>query len=120
MNKRFINILILFCLVLFLIIIYFFPVNCIFKQFTDISCPGCGLTRAFLSLLSFNFVDAFLLNILSIPLFIFLIILIVNLIVDIYKNRFKFIPNLLRFLSRYYIIIFLLVFISFIYNNFSF
>ena len=117
MSKKFINILILICLVLVLIIIYFFPVNCIFKQFTGISCPGCGLTRAFYALLSFNFIDAFFLNILSIPLFIFIIFLAFNLLLDIIKNRFSFIPKLFNFLAKYYIFIIFLILLSFIYNN---
>lgn len=117
MNKRFINILILSVLILFLIIIKFFPVNCVFKQFTGISCPGCGLTRAFNSLISFNFIEAITFNILSIPLFTFIIFFVSNLLVDIIKNRFVFIPKLFSFFDKYYIIIIFLILISFLYNN---
>lgn len=118
MNKRFINILILSVLILFLIIINFFPVNCVFKQFTGIYCPGCGLTRAFKSLTSFNFIEAVTFNILSIPLFVFIVFFVVNLLIDIIKNRFVFIPKLFNFFSKYYFIIIFLILISFLYNNF--
>lgn len=119
MNKKFLNIIILFSLILFLVIINFFPVNCLFKQLTGICCPGCGMTRAFNAILHFDFINAFFYNILSLPLFIFLIIFIVNLIIDIIKNRFNFIDKLLRLFEKYYIIIIILIILSFIYNNFN-
>lgn len=111
------NILILIILLIFLLSITIIPVSCIFKQFTGIYCPGCGMTRAFYSILSFNFVNAFFYNILSIPLFIFLIIFIYNLIIDVVKNRFSFIPILFKLFSKYYIVIIVLLFFSFLFNN---
>lgn len=41
--------------ILFLLFVYRCPV----KLFFGIDCPGCGLSRAFLSSLSFDFVSAF-------------------------------------------------------------
>ena len=118
MNKRIINIIILFTLILFFIFINFFPVNCLFKQFTGISCPGCGMTRSFNSIMHLDFTNAIKFNILSIPLFIFFIIFIVNLIIDILKNRFIFIPKILNLFSKYYIVLIIVIIFSFIYNNF--
>lgn len=117
MKKRFINIIILIILIVFLITIYFTKVGCIFKQLTGIYCPSCGMTRAFYSIISFNFMDAFYYNILSIPLFLFIIYFIFNLLLDILKNRFTFIPKIISFFSKYYIFIIVLIIISFIFNN---
>ena len=117
MKKKLINILTLSILIIFICIIAIFPVDCIFTQFTGIYCPGCGLTRAFNEIFHFNFIKAFYFNILSIPLFIFFIILVINLIVDIIKNRYNFIPKLMNFFAKYYWIIIILLILSFIYNN---
>jgi len=35
---------------------------CFFKYFLGITCPGCGITRAFLSVLHFEFIKAINLN----------------------------------------------------------
>lgn len=37
-------------------------VPCVFEKFTGLLCPGCGITRMFLALLSFDFVTAFYSN----------------------------------------------------------
>ncbi len=36
--------------------------NCLFKMVTGFPCPGCGLTRAFLSILHFDFKASFFYN----------------------------------------------------------
>ena len=45
---------------------------CPVKYFLHIPCPGCGLTRGFVSILHFRFTAAFYDNILSIPIFLIL------------------------------------------------
>lgn len=54
----------------------FFPNKqlCIFKNLFHIPCPGCGLTRAFYSILHGDFCSAFYYNALSIPLSFFVLI----------------------------------------------
>lgn len=42
-----------------IILIIFLLYHCPFSFFLGISCPGCGMTRAFLSLLQFDFAQAF-------------------------------------------------------------
>ena len=49
-------------LTLFLLVIKFIPVTCIFNQVTGIYCPACGMTRAFLSILHFDFKAAYQYN----------------------------------------------------------
>ncbi len=62
MNKK----LILFIIINFILIIvlYNIPIEssmesiCIYKRFTGKECFNCGMTRAFLSILHFNFKEA--------------------------------------------------------------
>lgn len=119
MNGRMKNICILIILVLFLLMIELIPVTCLFKQVTGISCPSCGMTRAFHSILHFDFMEAFKYNILSIPLFIFIVCSTYILVYEIIVNKWNYIPTLVKRLSNKFIliIIFILLLISFIINN---
>ena len=117
MKNRIKNVLILLILILFLLFVLNIPVTCIFKSVTGISCPACGMTRAFISILHLNFFNAFLLNILSIPLFIFICISVIIMIIEIFRNKFNYIPKLLNFLGKYWYIFIILLIISFIWNN---
>ena len=119
MKNRIKNICILTILTLFLLVIELVPVTCIFKQVTGIYCPACGMTRAFHSILNLNFRDAFSYNILSIPLFIFIVSSFLILIYETLIGKFEYVPKLLKLLSNklILIIIFISIFISFIINN---
>ena len=44
---------------IFAILLYFFDVKCLFRYFFGISCPGCGMTRAYRSLLHLDIISAF-------------------------------------------------------------
>ena len=46
-------------LVLFYAVTYMLGTTCLVKYFTGVSCPGCGMTRACLSALRFDFSAAF-------------------------------------------------------------
>jgi hypothetical protein len=37
-------------------------IPCFFSYVFDIHCPGCGLTRAFIEILRFNFISAWIYN----------------------------------------------------------
>ena len=76
------NFIIIITLIIFLYIIAILPVTCIFKSVTGILCPACGMTRAFWSIMNFNFSQATYFNILSIPLFCFLVISVFMLCKD--------------------------------------
>ena len=116
MNRVKISI-ILIILICFLCFVATIPVTCIFQTVTGISCPACGMTRAFISILHLNFFNAFLLNILSIPLFIFICISVIIIIIEVLRNQFNYIPKLLNFLGKYWYIFIILLIISFIWNN---
>lgn len=61
---------------------------CILKKVTGIPCPGCGMTRAYLSLLKLNIRDAFFYN----PIFWTLPVIIILMI----KKPTKFI-NIIKY-----------------------
>lgn len=111
------NLIILIILFSFLCLVAIMPVTCIFKTVTGISCPACGMTRSFLAILHFNFLEACFQNLLGIPLFIFLAFSVVRIFYDLYKNIFSYIPNLLDFLGKHYILFLLLILVSFVFNN---
>lgn len=61
---------------LYLLLIYFdIVIPCFFYKLTGFYCPGCGVTRMFLSLLHLDFYQAFRFNPLLFILFPFFIIL---------------------------------------------
>lgn len=111
------NGLILLILISFLFYVAIRPVACLFKTATGICCPACGMTRAFINILHFNFIEACHQNILSIPLFLSIIYFIIMLSRDFIKNRFYFIPKLLNLFERYKVQIIFVLFISFVINN---
>ncbi len=109
--------IILIILFSFLCLVLLKPVMCIFKSITGFFCSACGMTRAFICILHFDFLGAIYNNILSIPIFIFIFYTLIMLFKDFIKNEYSYIPSLLIFLSKYYFVILLLLFISFIFNN---
>lgn len=86
-KKQEIGSLIIFILIILVtyLIYYLFTGNgipCIFKKLTGLYCPGCGITRMFLSLLRFDIYQAFRYN----PLvFILLVSYIFYTIIDLVK-----------------------------------
>lgn len=60
--------------------LHFTKIGCPIKFLTGISCPGCGMTRAWLSVLHFNFSDAFYYH----PLFW---IVPIVLLIEIFKEK---------------------------------
>ena len=119
MKKIIINLIILLSGTLFIFIIVTgkFNVECLFKKMFHISCPGCGLTRSFRSILSLDFINAFKYNFLGIPLFILCIIYTILLIKDIITGKDATNGWIIKIFSKYYILIICLFIISMIINN---
>ena len=111
------SILILIFVIYYIFAIYGISLHCVFKTYFNLECPACGMTRAFKSILKFDFVNAFLYNILSIPIAIIVVISIVTLISDLITGKNRFITGIKNFFTNYYILIITALVISFIYNN---
>lgn len=117
--KRLKNLLILFSIIIFVSIAISSKIKlvCVFKKYLNINCPGCGLTRAFKSILSFDFITATKYNVLSIPLFICMIIFIFSIIKDIVLNKETTIVFLNNIFKRHCVILLIIIFITMIINN---
>ena len=117
--KRLKNLLILFSIIIFVSIAISSKIKlvCVFKKYLNINCPGCGLTRAFKSILSFDLITATKYNVLSIPLFICIIIFIFSIIKDIVLNKETTIVFLNNIFKRHYVILLIIIFITMIVNN---
>lgn len=117
--KRLKNLLILFSIIIFVSIAISSKIKlvCVFKKYLNINCPGCGLTRAFRSILSFDLITATKYNVLSIPLFICMIIFIFSIIKDIVLNKETTIVFLNNIFKRHYVILLIIIFITMIINN---
>lgn len=75
MNKLLILILVIFfILYLFVYKITGIAIPCVFHELTSFYCPGCGITRMFVSILALDFYDAFRYNSLVFILIILAII----------------------------------------------
>lgn len=117
--KRLKNLLILFSIIIFVSIAISSKIKlvCVFKKYLNINCPGCGLTRAFKSILSFDLITATKYNVLSIPLFICMIIFIFSIIKDIVLNKETTIVFLNNIFKRHCVILLIIIFITTIINN---
>lgn len=97
--------IILLILSLYILITYLLGVcNCILKLITGIPCPGCGMTRACISILRFDFVQAFKYNplVFILPFIAWVIIFNERPIINkIYKNNIFWIVVLLLVVSTY-------------------
>lgn len=118
-SKRTINILILLVIFTFYIIIYQFKMYlpCVFKNILGYSCPACGLSRGINQIFHLNITNATKYNILSIPIFIFILFSIIWIVIDVIKNDNSYIRYIVKFLEKWYIIIFIILFITTIINN---
>ncbi|MBE6713621.1 MAG: DUF2752 domain-containing protein [Ruminococcaceae bacterium] len=77
---------ILFFSALYFYTLFFKSSLCLFRNAFGISCPGCGISRAFLAILHFDISGAFRLNLLSIPLFIGIALYYLFLTLDLFRG----------------------------------
>lgn len=88
-KKEYIIITIFFFIILFLYLTGY-PIPCIFHKITGLYCPGCGITRMFISILRLKFIDAFHYNCFA---FILLIIFIILNLIKIITQKNIMIKN---------------------------
>ena len=94
-------------------------IECVILKHAGFACPGCGMTRAFRYIIKLKLIDAFKMNILSIPLFVFLLLLIIFLIYDVIANKHLFENTISYVGKKFSILIIVLLIISMIVNNFN-
>ena len=88
-SKKSILLVLLILLVFGILVVFVFDANCIFKSITGIPCPGCGLTRGFRALFHGHILKAEQYNILTIPIFVFLLIIGIIFIMDFIRKTNK-------------------------------
>ena len=89
---------------------------CPFNYYFHIPCPGCGMTRAFKLILQGNILESLQYNLLAIPLFIFIILSMIFIVVDIIKNQTKYLAYIERISQKYGVWIVLAVLIVWMCN----
>lgn len=118
MNKnRIFKILTLIGIILIGVVVFYFGWNCPFKKAFHLACPGCGITRAFYSLLELDILSAIRYNILAIPLFLILVVSVVLLIIEIIFNKNVYFKELFRQVYLNADFIFIILLVTMIINN---
>ena len=96
-------------------IVFFFDLKCIFKRIFNIPCISCGLTRAFISIIHLDFISALKYNVLSIPLFIFIIIFYILYFLNKIFNK-DYIYHFYSIISNNYKVLLLLLIVTWFIN----
>ncbi len=116
MNNRRLTVLISIILLVFgILVVFVFDVDCVFKSTIGVPCPGCGLTRGFRELLSGHLLKAEGYNVLTIPIFLFLLIFFVLLVYDLCFKEEMVSLFFTKIVNTYKVILFI-VLISWIVN----
>src|SRR5215470_6520210 len=76
---------------------------CVFKTFTGLPCPGCGLTHSFCALGKGHLMSAFSYNLLGPPLFFFFVLIWIRA-VCVLGNRNGFVLKFDRLTQRFRIV----------------
>lgn len=92
-----------FSVVLIYIIMQFLGITCPIKFLTGISCAGCGMTRAFISLLKLDFSSAFYFHPLFFMPFVAIIIFLFRKYLPKWFLKISFIIILSSFIIVYFI-----------------
>lgn len=118
-KNRIINIFILVIVDILFVILFVLKIEipCMFKSILGISCPGCGMTRAINEIIHLRFIEAFKLNILSIPLVIFGVISFFVIIYDIIRNSDVFIKFVNKIFTKFWYVFIILIILSMVINN---
>lgn len=118
MKNRILNILIISIEIVLILLVFVvkIPLECLFQRYFNITCPACGMGRAFFSIQRLELLKAFKYNILSIPLAIFLSVFSIGIVIDIFKNTDTTLKKTEKFFKKYYLVILFLIIVSYIYN----
>ncbi len=83
MKKRLIRSIIIFIAIALLFLLLLFvtksdmPSICLIRQITGLKCPGCGMSRALLSLIQLDIKTAVGYNLLALPILIYIIYIMI-------------------------------------------
>lgn len=106
-NKKYLIVLLILVLYYIIYKIFHIGVPCIFNYITGLYCPGCGLTRMCISILKLDFYQAFRYN----PfVFVLLVLTIIYLIIKFILLRFKNIKISIPQYVYYIIIVLAIIF----------
>ncbi len=88
------------------------------KRLFSVSCPGCGMARAFVAIMRFDFVAALKYNVLSLLLFIGIAVYYVTFFIDIIFDKNN-IEKAEAFMGKPYMLVVYFVLLMFltVYNN---
>ncbi len=89
--------------------LYYQGTGCLFKAIFHIPCPGCGMMRAFISILKCNFAEAFYFNALSIPVFIILSIVFSIRGLDILRHQDNYSKLINRIIAPKMIVVLVII-----------
>lgn len=91
--------------------------ECLFKNIIGLPCPGCGMSRATLALLNCDIPLSFSYNVLCIPFTLAIIISIIWLTVDVFRQQITFFKLVKQGISnKYKFPIFISLIISWVIN----
>ncbi len=113
-NKILVLILYLGLLLIFLFWLKF-DTPCQFKKLFHIPCPACGMLRAFKLILQFKIIESFSYNILALPFFSILVLILMIDIIDLITNK-DYLSKILNMITKHYLLIIILLLISFVIN----
>ena len=109
MNKSLRESFICICILsISILLVYLLRIGCPIKFITGISCPGCGMTRAYYSLLHLDFKNAFYYH----PLFWTLPIIILLIL---FKDKIN--PKAFNFILWFIILLFLVIYVIRLFSN---
>ncbi len=89
---------------------------CLFKTFTGLPCPACGMTHSFVSIGHLRIIEGFYFNIIGPFLYLMLIIGIFLTLTEILMNRLIIEPLFERYKIRILIIVIPLIILSWVIN----
>lgn len=93
------------------------PVPCLFQQVFGISCPSCGMTRAFHAFLRGDGMAMIQYNVLSLPLLLVLMGVVGCSIYDVITNQNTLETKIIRWLGKYYLWIIAVIIIGWCVNG---